>query len=263
MRHTHFLPTRRVSPEQVLEIFRDFQRRMGAIDPGVDERFEPTFEAPVKAWRAAADLVRGVRLGRELNAWFGINVSDGEWRQVLEPTGTRTLRGECELIASRAEMPVLKPYPAGEGGSWTVGAFLVVRLLLAAQGVTVSGIRPSSPLTDVSWPHFGRFMTDVSMLAPGVLPPLEIRDRLHRALLFTWLAALVAGGCGSHLELTVLAGVAWPAALMLFAGMVVVSRRAPSSVTLGSLTTFRDLTELLAAHARRGSTSAQHTPQPE
>lgn len=147
-------------------------------------------------------------------------------------TASQTVREWCALLTPHMELPVVEPLVILGKPCRAGGAYLVVRELLAKAGADVSEVAPSTPLQDyvARWPRIFRYT--VARLAPGVLPPVELRNPLLTfALLCDVLAVfwLVVAPPSAvvYLGLAVLTWVAW---------------RPPFwSARFGDLATFRDL----------------------
>src|SRR5439155_26937151 len=86
------------SPEQVLGIFRDWQRlELGRC---MRERDLVSFTTTVSGGRASFDLQRWQDLGVALNKHFGTTVSKDEWRATIKPDKKKYLRKVYEVIAT-------------------------------------------------------------------------------------------------------------------------------------------------------------------
>ena len=97
------------TPEYVLAVLRDMHRQQCQHDPEADAHAVLSFDTTVAEWRDACDLLEWQQLGRGYNQFWGIACSDGESARVLEPPRFRRLADVCQLIASRAARPVIRP----------------------------------------------------------------------------------------------------------------------------------------------------------
>lgn len=234
------------SPGYVLAVLRDQHRQQCQYDPEA----EPTklsFASSVAEWRQACDLVEWRQLGRALNDRWGVQVSEEEWHRVLEPSASRNLGGVCEFLASRANRPAVRPVRLLGIRCRTAGIFLTIRSLLHDAGAEVGDLRPSTPLQMYArrFPHV--FLTAVSALAPGNLPPVRILTPVYDAA--AWIASigLVVAGIGLWMDSTAVVAVGALAGMggHLLAWMAVRCLR-PAQVRFGKLRTFRDLTEAIS-----------------
>lgn len=168
--------TEAATPEYVLEVLRDEHRQQCEYDPEAWPT-DLSFDSSVAEWREACDLVAWRRLGRALNQAWEVTISDSTWRNALEPSSSRKLRGVCELLAQHSKRSVVRPARLLGSTCDTAGAFLTVRSLLSDAGAQAEAIRPSTPLAPYArrFPHV--FLTSMSVLSPGALPLVQRRVR--------------------------------------------------------------------------------------
>ena len=174
MRRTRFLPSRPMSKQDVLDTIRDYYRFAEQLDLEAEFDVDLTFETTVKDWRIACDLPPGDDLWIALNGWFEVFISPLDWIPILEPSATATLGGVCELLASRAKMPDIKPFSLCGTECLSAGAFLTIRTALAREGVPVEGVRPSTPIEPLARSNLYAFSKALGRIAPDALPAPEV-----------------------------------------------------------------------------------------
>ena len=230
-------------PEQILAIFQDWQR----LEFGERQTEILSFETTIGEWLNSADFLDWRTLSKSLNKFFETDFSNDDWRAVMKPEGKRTLRNVCELIASRATLPVLNEAKFLGGSCKTASAFLALRAKLQSSGIDVSTIRPSTRLENFLRLHTSVVGTAIVKLAPGRIRGVKVRNNLARRL-FGWiclacLVALVLSGIVSAHFLS--AGSSATLIVSLF-GMVVASHFPPASVQIEGVETFADLSRMIA-----------------
>lgn len=244
----------RVTPEFVLEVLRDEHRQLSQVDDCVDPDVELTFETTITEWRHACDLLPWRPLGRAENKVWGMELPDKEWKRALTPGSTSTLRNVCELIASYATRPAVRPVMLFGKPCLAAGAFLAVRSMLERDGADVRKIAPSTALEPYLRAHLETFLGPISMLAPGALPAVKVRWSSNcdfgTILLVVSVGLFIAGCLTSAVDSLV------PSALLLVGVMLLMIHQLfvhlvhrPASldaVQFGELRTFRDLAELLS-----------------
>src|SRR5262245_5858694 len=120
--------------EYVLTVLQDMHRQQCQYDPEAEPGVVLSFDTTVEQWQDACDLFGGKELGRAHNDFWGISISDDEWREVLEPASQKQLAGVCQLIATQAVRPVVRPARLLGGDCAPAGAFLTIRSLLHQAG---------------------------------------------------------------------------------------------------------------------------------
>ncbi len=137
-------------------------------EPDNVERQLPTFATPVHEWREALDLVGWRALGQALDDQWGTSFPKAQWFAVLEPARKKTLRGVCELLATRARRAVVPPAKMLGRECASAGVFLAIRSLLVQAGA-LPDLRPSTPLGPYleKWPEV--FLQEIAGLVPGSL----------------------------------------------------------------------------------------------
>ncbi len=220
-------PSRRMTPDEVLAVFASMLPDSSAArEAGQDPMIR--FEMSVEEWQNALDLYADTAwsewkwIGRTFNDYFRISVPDREWKAVLKPTRSSTLRQVCELIASRAEVNEIRPTAILGKPCLSAGAFLAVRDTLSRVGVDVADLRPSTPLGPLLKRHRDLFEQEMKKLAPGRLPQVVTKDHLLARMFHRLM------GLGLLMLLAI------PVGLALWAVAAFLPRPAPVLISLGT-----------------------------
>ncbi|WP_417391697.1 hypothetical protein [Gimesia sp.] len=252
MESTHGVIEVSATPEYVLSVFQDQQRLYFLLDYDEHPREVLSFESTIEEWRSQMDLVGWRALGRAENKFWKMNLSDQEWRQVLKPEREKTLRGVCALIAQHASTPVIREVIFFGKPCRPASVFLTIRALLQEAGADVSEIAPSTLLVDYTSKYSGDFLWTISRLAPGTMPEPRIENQgLYQAADLCLLWTIGA----SLFFLFFISICVWvlivPACLFLIFLSLrwKYERQGGRKLQLGTLKTFRDLSELIAQRA--------------
>lgn len=247
------------SPEFVLEVLRANHRHQCSCHPDAEPDVELSFDTTVAEWRVVRTLVGTARLAAALNDDWELRVPAAEWRAVLEPPKSRTLRDVCALIASHATQVEVLSVGRFGASSRSAGAFLAVRSILISAGANPASITPSRPIADLARRFPAEFLGPISKLAPDRLPTVAIKERAavllavssFVLLVLAPAAVLVAGWLGFRRWLTELGVVVAVLGALGVVGFLLAARRAgPLEVRFGNLVTFRDLAEAIADEPR-------------
>lgn len=242
------------SPEFVLDVLRANHRHQCSFDPEADPFAELTFDTTVAEWRDACDLVGTQRLAEALNEDWGVAIPLADWKRVLEPPKSRTLRDVCELVASHGmQTEVLSVGHLGTS-SRAAGAFLAIRSLLVRAGADAATIKPSLPIGEVTRRFPSVFLGPISRLAPSKLPTVVIRTPVyHVAMAAFGVGLLGLMGLGAadwfglaHRRAELGALFAVVAGLGYIGTWIVAHFIGPAEVRFGTIVTFRDLAEAIA-----------------
>ena len=174
------LPTASVDAEFILRVLADEHRHQVQFDPEAEPDIELCANSTIADWRNACDLVSWRKLGRALNAEFGIRATDSEWRAVLCPPRRRPLLGVCQFISERAKLPQLVPWGYFGASSLSASAFMGIRVALAEQGIDAPPIRPSTELAHYTGIAPTTFVSFAARVAPGRLPTMQYESRFWR-----------------------------------------------------------------------------------
>lgn len=245
------------TPEFVLAVLRDMQRQKSRYSVEEDDGTSWTFETTIEEWRQYTEFFGWPKLCQALNHDWGIDCSDAEWREVLEPEDKKRLRQVCDLIARHARRAVVRPARLFGCLCTPAGAFLTVRSLLGEAGASVEEIAPSTPLASYTRRYAHVFLGPISRLAPGALPLVRVRNRGYDAGLLGSFAGLVlfAVSACSGSPLFAVAG-----AGMFIAGWALTWIAAcwmlPTAVEFGELRTFGDFAKALSGGLAEQDASA-------
>lgn len=244
----------RLTAQDVLDILRDEHRHQCQYDPEADPDIDLTFDSTITDWRHACDLVGWRRLAKGLNTHWKTNIGIEQWKLVLVPPNKRKLRDVCQLLAENSTTEVVSVPTIHGRPCAPAGVYFAVRELLARQGADVSNLRPSTPLALYTRRYGDTIAGPISQLAPGALPPIEIKVKYsHWCLKWFIIFSLVSLSC---LTIPVLFPFLW-IILMILTVMTWLQIRkfedvmAPVGITFGDLHSFRDLSVRLASHIRR------------
>ena len=243
------------TPEQILGIFRDWQRL--ELGNALDKKAILSFDTTVRDWRADCDLAEWQTLGEALNRYFGTTFSRNEWRATMKSEKQKTLRNVCVLVATRATLPKLNELKVLGKPCRLASAFFALitqprnftmkRSRLRVAGVDASQIRPSSKLDSFLRLETQTAVKAISILAPGKMPMMKTKLNLgHRLSGWACLAGLVSLIGGSLLEKP-----EWTVVgcLVLGFGLIAItvfSNLPPAKVRLEGCETFADLSRLIA-----------------
>lgn len=183
------------TPEYVLEVLREWHRIAVAVG---DAREIPiSLDTPFWDWmdcQEVDDWGRG-GFGGAMNRAWSVDIPRKKWKD-FEWTAS-TLGELCELIASQAKRPVLRPWYHIAGECWPAGAFLTLRSLLAGAGLDPSLLTPSAPLEPYLTRRYDSLWLSIARLRPGCGPvPYFTRgERLARKTLMAVFGLSFLGLC--------------------------------------------------------------------
>lgn len=239
-----------LTPQEVLEILRDNVRQnpYAFID---DPNTELLMSTSVRDWQIDADLLPWDELADAFNSYWQMNVSRDEWEQVLAPESKKTVGHICELIASHAQIENVDPPSLFGRQCVPAGVFFAVRTLLSRGGADVANLTPSSELRSYAIQHPDVFVNEISRLAPGRLPAIQMEhpsDRWLLVLMVAWVSLMISAAVSPFVPWL------WIPVLIVavgaYAALNLTSRMEPTNVQFGSLQTFRDLCYQLAPGIR-------------
>ncbi len=246
---------RQMNPDEVLAAIRWEHRDWVAHDEA-DPDAVIDYETTIEQWRDALliDFESLRALAEVLNDWFGTRFTKAQWRTVLSPRRTKTLRGVCELISTQAVVPAIEPVRVLGRPCLSAGAFVVLRRLIANSGGDAKTVRPSALVDDFigrssSWP------LELTKLAGDRLPPLKIvrhaRYPLYQACVWLLLISclgIVGGGTLVFRDMDP-GGIIPLASAAVFAVTLIVAavvrRLSPPTIGFANLRTFRDLSHAI------------------
>ncbi len=167
------LPMASVNAEFILRMLADLHRHQVQFDPEAEPDITLCASSTVADWRNACDLLSWRKLGRAINAKFGISATDTEWRAVLKPARRRALLGVCQFISERAKFPQLVPWGYFGASSLSASAFMSIRTALTEQGIDAVRIRPSTELAHFAALAPTTFAEFAARVAPRRLPTIR------------------------------------------------------------------------------------------
>jgi hypothetical protein len=163
--------------EEILEIFKEQHRLCSPLDPAADPWAEITADMTVREWRWANDLVGWKKLAEFLNQEFRVHIRRGEWRNVLEPAGTRKLIEVCRLLSKYAEKDLYEPKTLLGKPCLKAGVFLTLKKNLKGKGVNVSELRPSSSLAAYLDKYFSPMVEEITLTGTSPIDKIETRRK--------------------------------------------------------------------------------------
>jgi len=236
------------TPDEVLAVFQDQYRQLGEYDSETDPTVALTFDTTIAEWRDACDLVGWRQLGRALGGEWNLKESDATWHKLLTPARKRTLGDLCEFLAPRIKLCRARPAKVLGRECLSAGVFLTVRSILQQHGCDISELAPSSELAPFTRRQPDVFLRQISQLAPNALPKVKLSSPESNAATYgvlVGLALLMFGSLAKSVfdfapRMALLGGLLFVAAYL---GTWILG---PSSVSFGSLVTFRDLSVCIA-----------------
>jgi hypothetical protein len=156
-----------LTPFDILNIFIEQHRLCSPLDPEADPSAELSFNSTIDDWRAANDLLPWKQLSEFLNQEFNISPTEEEWKNVLTPASTRTLKDLCELISKHSTHVDIKPKNLLGQECLSSAVFLTLRKYLERRQVNVSDLRPSSLLTPYLEKYFSEMVEQTTIVANG------------------------------------------------------------------------------------------------
>lgn len=244
---THYSPVKRqVTPKYVLSVLRDRHRQTFHIEYGREPDIELCFDTTVKEWFFEEDIISWRKLGRWMNEFWRISISDREWKNVLKPAKLKTLRNVCRLIAQKTCVSAVREETFFGKTCRPASVFLTIQSIMHDAGVDTTAIGPSTTLDKYTSQYPELFLGPIMMLAPGVLPQMRIKktgfSEIEDIFLLLFLGVIVLVFLVYPLIM------ASPLVLTLIYLFYKACRPVRNSVhiRIGELRTFRDLSLLIA-----------------
>lgn len=230
---------RSVTGQDVLAYLNADYRLRAGVDPEVSEGEILTSKTTIEEWRSVCDLASVRQLALTLPKWFDISASSAECLEALTPERDRTLGDLSAFVAERAAWPDFRPLPIAGDTHAGAGAFFAVRGYLVRAGVSVDGLRPSTPIGSLSRKQLRGVLDAASKIAPEIVPVPTIiytpRQRVGSWLvIIALLTAAGAGFVGADVRAYMLAATGAIVGLALNQGR-------PASIQLDSYATLGDL----------------------
>jgi len=114
----------------------------------VNETFELTKETLIIDWQDAQDLLLWDDFGKFLNQEFRIEVSKEEWKLILTPETKKTIWDVCQFLAKMAIKEKVRPVKILGQECLSAAVFLTLKKNLQKKGVDVSGLKPSTLISE-------------------------------------------------------------------------------------------------------------------
>lgn len=237
-----------MTPGEVLEVFMAAHHVTAAFEE-VEHYCPMSFDMTVADWRLEMDYVDHNQLGMVFNDWFKTDFTLEQWSQVFHPEKEKTLRGVCELIASKGVKPKYHPVTILGSKCLPAGIFLSLRKYLRQSGLDVSNLRPSTPLSHYfdSRDHCSKFISALTRIHPRVFMDFRFdktRDKLLNASILVFTLSLIL----TCIPLPATALVGFPHLILTFSIlMIFISRhfilhnKYPTYIGIKGIETFKDL----------------------
>ncbi len=241
------------TPAYVLAVLRDGHRQQCRVDFEAEPEADLTFATTIAEWQSACDLISTRALAPILDEEWGLGRPAWAWREVLEPSGTRTLGDLCGFIARGAIRPTVEPARLLGKTCLPAGAFLRIRSLLRDAGADEAHLRPSTALDEYARLHLAVFLGPISRLAPGALPGVEAcwgwtarGVGFGMTVMFPWFTLIVGVS-----EASLWLGAGFFLACAIFGLMPLGPAQPPERAEFPGLQTFGDLARVVAAGSPR------------
>ena len=238
------IPTRPMTPDDVFAVLVELSRF------AVQDEFlqQLSFQTTLREWDLAMiDDLELPNLGKNLNDFFGIDVSAAQWKAALGTVESATLGDMCNLIAKHALMPCIEPVTVMGDRSFAAGAFLAMRRVLQDAGVDVADLRPSSPIGPYLRERWGEIVWRLRMLAPGRLEAVTVDAPAHATcgigIAASWVTLLI--GLTGLLPRGVTVGAGFSVVGFFLAFCALNAYVKPADIRIGATRTFRDLSQVL------------------
>lgn len=169
--------TRKYSPSEVFEIFKEQHRLCSPLNPDADPSATITPEMTIHAWRLANDLLGWKKLSQFLNREFRLDIPAQEWYATLEPPKQRQLIEVCKLISKYAHKDNYEPKILFGHACLKGTVFLAIKRNLQKKGVNVSNLRPSSDLSDYLLSYFSPLIEEITLTGTRPIEKIEVRRK--------------------------------------------------------------------------------------
>jgi hypothetical protein len=165
------------TPDEVLQIFQINHATWSKLDEDVESgtisRGQSIYE-----WRRMNNFVGWSELYRIQNEIFEISLSKTEWLEAVLPEKQKTVWNLCQLLASHARKPVLKPVKILGSECLSASIFLSLKKSLGRQNINIADLRPGtaiSTLTDNA--NFPKLIAEVSKFGVSLSDEVDLKYR--------------------------------------------------------------------------------------
>jgi hypothetical protein len=165
------------TPNEVLEIFQINHETWSKLDEEV-EAGVITKDQSIFEWRCMNNLIDWPELYRVQNEIFEISLSKTEWLEAVLPEKQKTVWDLCQLLASHARKPVLKPVKILGSECPSASIFLSLIKSLGRQNINIADLRPGtaiSTLTDNA--NFPKLIAEVSKFGVSLSDEVDLKYR--------------------------------------------------------------------------------------
>lgn len=252
------LQTRKMKPEKVLGVLREYQDYL--LEKDEADPLDLTVNTRIRelsCWHWNDPSRMWVCLAKIFNAVFSIEVPLREWKPVLTPLRKQRVADVCAFISERIDITVIPPVRILGQECHVAGAFRVVSDLLHRNGVDTNDLAPSTALDRFSSHGLPEVYKELYRMEPSLifrLNPIARSDGWHGlAGLFLLPTAFGLGLVAVGVQMWDLLPYAFLASTLFLLvwhhskGFVLKIER----VQVRGLLTFRDLCQVLAADAKR------------
>lgn len=136
-----------------------------------------SMEMSIRDWRCANDLLPWKKLYKFLNQEFRVDISEGEWKNALEPAKKKRLSGVCKLIAKYAEIEIVEPIKILGMDCLSAATFLHLKRKIEEKGVDVSGLRPSSRFGPYLEKHFSSLLEEITLTGLNPIQKITLKRK--------------------------------------------------------------------------------------
>ncbi|MFD0751772.1 hypothetical protein ACFQZS_16590 [Mucilaginibacter calamicampi] len=235
------------SPEEILQILRDFYNFQSVFDPEVDAGAQLTFATSIADWISICDLISHKKLAEYYHKLFNLNTPVFDLESILKNKSS-TLEDFCRYISAYAQRQRITPVVIMSKSCETAAIFKTLMNNLAKRGVDTQNISPGSEIA----PLFERkksyiWLEEVNKLAPGSLTKFNYQE--NKVMQVAW--AMFGLFAFSTVAVSLIRHFHWGLLVIMFISVILFvmgNRIKPAKITIGSYKTVRDL--VLSMHAK-------------
>ncbi|HNY01279.1 MAG TPA: hypothetical protein PKG48_01765 [Bacteroidales bacterium] len=232
--------TEKYSPEEILQLLKDFYNFQTQFDPEVESGEELTFYTTIADWRMICDLVSPMKLAKVHHEFFELKSSITELEDILYFEEKNTLRDFCEYIAKNASKEKIHPIITLGQSCMSAAIFKTLMTNLNKRGVNTDSIKPSSNFVPLFDKYAIELLEEVNKIAPGSLTKFEYRNniivRTGSMILLISILSIIVVSLFWHFHMSLL--------ILSFLGLVVIfigKLFKPEKNIIGGYNTMRDL----------------------
>lgn len=173
--NNEFLFEKKLDSKEIIEIINSIKEQYEKIDPSILANGNMDEKTTILEWMDNFDITEVNNLGKYINSWFMLNISESEWKQILEPVEIKTIFDVTEFIRLRGKTYEFKDYFAFGRACRTAGIFLTLKSVMQKKGINVEKIKPSTLISEITKENIHEFIETVNLLSPNKLPKIEIK----------------------------------------------------------------------------------------